>query len=78
MTYREARRAWERQYFQALLFESGGNMLKAAAACGIHRTDFYKRLDRLGIARHKRKVNRGNQQWRALGAPLGTEIGDRL
>ncbi len=40
---------FERQYFTALLQQTGGTIAQAAAAAGMHRKNLYEKLHRLGI-----------------------------
>ena len=47
--YKNARNEFERSYFTRLLAETGGNIQKAAAIAGIHRTTFYEKLTKLDI-----------------------------
>ncbi len=58
MTYREAVRSAKRAYLYRILSETGGNMAKAAKAAGVHRTTFYKLLEKHGIAVEHRKYIR--------------------
>ncbi|MCK5640393.1 MAG: sigma-54-dependent Fis family transcriptional regulator [Gammaproteobacteria bacterium] len=46
---REAREQFERAYFQHLLHEMGGNIVKISQHAGIERTHLYRKLRALGI-----------------------------
>ncbi len=48
-TFREARDAFEREYFTGLLAAAGGNVSEAARRSGIARQNFYAHIKRLGI-----------------------------
>jgi transcriptional regulator of acetoin/glycerol metabolism len=58
VTYREAVQSAKRAYLYRVLSEAGGNMTKAAALAGIHRTSFYDLLKRHGIKVENRKYVR--------------------
>ncbi|MBI4989985.1 MAG: sigma-54-dependent Fis family transcriptional regulator [Rhodocyclales bacterium] len=47
--FREARDAFEREYFTGLLAAAGGNVTEAARLSGIARQNFYAHIKRLGI-----------------------------
>ena len=47
--FREARDAFEREYFTGLLAAAGGNISEAARLSGIARQNFYAHIKRLGI-----------------------------
>jgi hypothetical protein len=47
--YREAKRAWEQEYFQTMVLETGGNMPAMVFASGMHRSTLYDKLKELGI-----------------------------
>ena len=47
--YRDARRAFDRVYFQDILDRADGNVSAAAALAGIHRATFHKKLRELGL-----------------------------
>jgi len=48
--FREAREAFEREYFAGLLAAAGGNVSEAARLSGIARQNFYAHIKRLGMA----------------------------
>jgi DNA-binding NtrC family response regulator len=48
--YREARKRFERDYFQSMLSQAQGNMAEAARRAGIDRSQFFRIVKRLGIA----------------------------
>ncbi len=48
-SFRDARAAFEREYFTRLVEGSGGNVSAAASQAGIHRATLYEKLKRLGI-----------------------------
>ncbi|MEW5887812.1 MAG: sigma-54 dependent transcriptional regulator [Pseudomonadota bacterium] len=48
--FREAREAFEREYFAGLLAATGGNVSEAARLSGIARQNFYAHIKRLGLA----------------------------
>lgn len=54
MPLRDARDAFERCYFEALLEKEGGNMTKVADQAGLERTHLYRKLKQLGVAPGKR------------------------
>lgn len=58
MTYREAMASAKRAYLYRILSETGGNMARAAKVAGVHRTTFYKLLERHGIQVEHRKYIR--------------------
>lgn len=45
----EATEAFQRQYIESILRKFNGNVEKAAAAAGIGRSGFYKKIDKLGM-----------------------------
>ena len=47
--YREAREAFERQYFEHLLARENGSMSKVAERSGLERTHLYRKLKALGL-----------------------------
>jgi two-component system response regulator HydG len=47
--FREARDAFDREYFSSLLAAAGGNVSEAARLSGIARQNFYAHIKRLGI-----------------------------
>jgi len=47
--YRDARRSFDRKYFQNILERSDGNVSAAAALAGIHRATFHKKLRELDL-----------------------------
>ncbi len=49
--FREAREAFEREYFAGLLAAAGGNVSEAARLSGIARQNFYAHIKRLGFAK---------------------------
>lgn len=49
LRYRDARTAFDREYFAALLEECGYNVHAAAKASGLNRTHIYKRLALLDL-----------------------------
>lgn len=61
MTYREAVASAKRAYLYRALSDSGGNMAKAAKAAGVHRTTFYKLLEKHGITVEHRKYIRQSE-----------------
>jgi DNA-binding NtrC family response regulator len=48
--YREARRAFEREYMLDVLKRAEGNISRAADLAGIHRATFHAKLHRLGLS----------------------------
>ncbi len=48
--FREAREAFEREYFAGLIKAAGGNISEAARMSGIARQNFYAHIKRLGLA----------------------------
>ncbi len=50
MTFLEARREFERRYFERLLMAHGGRVARVAAAAGITWKHCYRILHRLGLA----------------------------
>jgi DNA-binding NtrC family response regulator len=46
---REARDLFERQYFERLIAQTGGNVLRAAELAGLERTHLYRKLKQLGV-----------------------------
>lgn len=55
MTLKEAKDSAVRAYLFRTLSETGGNMNKAAERAGVHRTSFYKLLEKHGIKVEHRK-----------------------
>ncbi len=49
-TYKEAREAFDRAYFEGLLRQADGNVQAAAQIAGMHRSTLYERLAKLGLA----------------------------
>jgi len=49
LPYREAREGFEREYFEALLQFTGGNVSEAARLSGLARQNFYNHMQQLGI-----------------------------
>ncbi len=49
-TFREAKRAFEKQYLEGLLADQGGSVAAAAKAAGMSRAHFYELIKRHGIA----------------------------
>ncbi len=49
-SYRRARDAWERRYFQELLTEADNSVSRAAELAGLHRSTLYEKLARIGLA----------------------------
>jgi DNA-binding NtrC family response regulator len=47
---RDARRAFERAYIQAVLLEHGGRVAEAARALGLQRPNLYRKARQLSIA----------------------------
>ncbi len=47
--FREAREAFEREYFAGLIKAAGGNISEAARMSGIARQNFYAHIKRLGL-----------------------------
>lgn len=47
--YREAREAFERQYFERMLVREGGSMSRVAEHSGLERTHLYRKLKALGL-----------------------------
>lgn len=68
VTYSEHMRGARRQYLLLVLELTSWNTRKAARIAGVHRTAFYKLMQKAGIAAPKasRYANRGNEAWRAL------------
>jgi two-component system response regulator HydG len=54
--YRRARDAWERRYLEDLLREADGNVARAAELAGLHRSTFYEKLARHGLAEKEPKT----------------------
>lgn len=54
--------AAKRAYLHRTLSESGGNMALAAKVAGVHRTTFYKLLQKHGISAEHRKHIRSTTQ----------------
>jgi len=50
--FKEARQSFEQTYFSGLLAETGGNVLAAADAAGVHRSTLYEKLAKLDIDPH--------------------------
>jgi two-component system, NtrC family, response regulator AtoC len=48
--YRKARDAWEKRFLEDVLREAGGQVAKAAELAGLHRSTFYEKLARYGLA----------------------------
>jgi two-component system response regulator HydG len=48
--YRKARDAWEKRFLEDVLREAGGQVTKAAELAGLHRSTFYEKLARYGLA----------------------------
>lgn len=81
MTYRDALRQWERQFFSLLMLEHEGRVQDIAKACGLNRTHLYRILERLELVelrplrvlseknldRRTRRDNKGNDAWQQLG-----------
>lgn len=69
--YFEALKEWEREYFTKALRENNNSVSKAARACGLNRTHFYRAMERSGVPKPQRKRgeygNRGNKAWQELG-----------
>jgi DNA-binding NtrC family response regulator len=59
MTFKEAQRIWELEFWQEAL-ATYGTVQKTALAVGVDRTHVYKRLARVGIKRRKHVGNWGN------------------
>jgi two-component system response regulator HydG len=53
--YRRARDAWEKRFLEDLLREADGNVAKAAESAGLHRSTFYEKLARHGLAEKEPK-----------------------
>ena len=53
--YRRARDAWEKRFLEDLLREADGNVAKAAEGAGLHRSTFYEKLARHGLAEKEPK-----------------------
>jgi DNA-binding NtrC family response regulator len=47
--YREAKRAWETDYFSKMATETGGNIPAMVFATGMHRSTLYDKMKELGI-----------------------------
>jgi two-component system response regulator HydG len=58
-TYRNALRAFEKDYFSAILKRAAGNVSEAAALAGVHRATFYEKLKRLGLVPGEQKGEDG-------------------
>lgn len=56
---REAREAFEKQYFEHLLASDGQNMSRVAEKSGLERTHLYRKLKQLGIAVGKKSGESG-------------------
>ncbi len=54
--YRRARDAWEKRFFEDLLREAGGSVTRAAELAGLHRSTFYEKLARHGLAEKEPKA----------------------
>lgn len=56
------------KYLRSVLAASKGSIRKAAKMAGINRTDFYKKLERHGVAlpRLNRCGNKGSKAWQEL------------
>lgn len=52
---REARDAFERQYFERLIEITEGNIIRAAEQAGLERTHLYRKLKQLGVPLPKNK-----------------------
>ncbi|ABC79883.1 sigma-54-dependent transcriptional regulator [Anaeromyxobacter dehalogenans] len=48
--YRRARDAWEKRFLEDVLREAGGQVARAAELSGLHRSTFYEKLARHGLA----------------------------
>jgi DNA-binding NtrC family response regulator len=46
---REARDLFEKQYFDRLIEQEGGNMTRVAEQSGLERTHLYRKLKLLGV-----------------------------
>ncbi|HSN92488.1 MAG TPA: sigma-54 dependent transcriptional regulator [Anaeromyxobacteraceae bacterium] len=53
--YRRARDAWEKRFLEDLLREVDGNVARAAEIAGLHRSTFYEKLARHGLAEKEAK-----------------------
>jgi len=53
--YRKARDAWEKRLLEDLLREAGGQVARAAELAGLHRSTFYEKLARYGLAEKPEK-----------------------
>jgi two-component system, NtrC family, response regulator AtoC len=51
--YRKARDAWEKRFLEDVLREAGGQVARAAELAGLHRSTFYEKLARYGLADEK-------------------------
>jgi two-component system response regulator GlrR len=60
MSYREARRRFEHEFWTDLLRQTGGDVKQAARVSGRTRTDLYKVFDRYGVTNPVRRRLRGN------------------
>jgi two-component system response regulator HydG len=49
-SYRKARDAWEKRFLEDVLREAGGQVTRAAELAGLHRSTFYEKLARYGLA----------------------------
>lgn len=61
MNYRSALEEWRAAYLLAALERAGGDVRKAAAAIGVHRSYFYRFTVVVRV-----RIPRGNGAWQAL------------
>ena len=55
VSFEDARREFEKTFFQGVLAKTRGNRSKAAATLGMHRNTLGRRLDELGLNHHSKR-----------------------
>ena len=64
--YREAKAAFDREYWTAALAACGGSRVDAARAAGINRTHIWKLMRKLGVGTIRPQVRRQGR-WAEFG-----------
>ena len=64
--YREAKRAFEREYWTQVLAACGGSRIDAARAAGINRTHIWKLMRKLSVGTIRPQVRRPGR-WAEFG-----------
>jgi DNA-binding NtrC family response regulator len=66
MGYREARAAWERDYWGRVFTACNGRVTHAARRSGVSRQGLYKLMQRFQIERPHKAGRLGNDAWHSL------------